>query len=132
MELDDVERLVRQTLALTGDFAASKRVDDAYLSLTITPLVADGDVAAIGRTRARIWTTGVEAFFLELDERYSLKEFDWEPAGQADIVRLMTRLACAYLLGRGTEVETKAAFGRLRRHFEIELDGQTYRFANNG
>ena len=42
MELDDVERLVRETLALTGDFAASKHLARGYLSLTITaPRPAD-------------------------------------------------------------------------------------------
>ena len=132
MELDDIERLVRETLALTGDFAASKRLDREYLSLTITaPLAADDIGARQGRVQARIWTSGAEAFFLELDERFNLKEFDWELEGQEDIVRLLTRLAIAYLQGHGVEGESKGTFGRRRKHFEIELDGQTYRFASN-
>ncbi len=130
MELDDIERLVREELAVTGDFAASKRLDREYLSLTITaPVAADG--ARQDRGQARIWTSGVEAFFLELDERFNLKEFDWKPEGQADIVRLMTRLAIAYLQGHGAEGVSKGAFGRRRNHYEIELDGRMYRFASN-
>lgn len=132
MELDDIERLVRETLGVTGSFAVSKRLDREYLSLTITaPLAADDGSTRQGRVQARIWTSGVEAFFLELDERWSLKEFDWEIEGQADIVRLMTCLAVAYLQGQGAERESKGAFGRRRRHFELELDGQTYGFAND-
>lgn len=132
MELDYIEHLVRETLALTGDFAASKRLDREYLSLTITaPLAADSGGARQDRVQARIWTSGAEAFFLELDERFNLKEFDWELEGQEDIVRLLTRLAIAYLQGHGVEGESKGTFGRRRKHFEIELDGQTYRFASN-
>lgn len=133
MELDDIERLVRETLALTGDFAASKRLDRGYLSLAITApsRAADNVNARPDRDQARIWTSGAEAFFLELDERFNFKEFDWELEGQADIVRLMTRLAMAYLQGHGAEGESKGTFGRRRKQFEIELDGQTYRFASN-
>lgn len=132
MEFDDTERLVREELVLAGDFAVSKRLDRDYLSLTINaPLDADNIGARQGRGQARIWTSGVEAFFLELDERFNLKEFDWELEGQADIIRRMTRLAIAYLHGHGVEGDSKGAFGRRRKHFEIELDGETYRFASN-
>jgi len=101
MELDDIERLVREKLALTGDFAVSKRlVDRNYLSLTITAPVAAGNIGARqGRVLVRIWTDGAEAFFLELDERFNLKEFDWELEGQADIIRRMTRLAKELVAG---------------------------------
>lgn len=132
MELDAIERLVREKLALTGDFAASKRLDREYLSLTITaPVAADNIGARQGRVQARIWTSGAEAFFLELDERFNLKEFDWKLEGQADIIQLMTRLAVAYLQGHGVEGDSKGALGRRRNHFEIKLDGRTYRFASN-
>ena len=130
MEFDDIERLVREKLALTGDFAVSKRlVERNYLSLTITaPVDADNVGARQGRVQARIWTDGAEAFFLEVDERFTFKEFDWELDGQADIIRRMTRLAIAYLQGHGVEGESKGTFGRRRQHLEIELDGETYRF----
>ncbi len=132
MELDDIERLVREKLALTGDFAVSKQLDRGYLSLTITgPAAANNIGARQGRVQARIWTSGAEAFFLELDERFNLKEFDWELEVQADIIQRMTRLAMAYLQGHGVEGDSKGAFGRRRNHFEIELDGSTYRFASN-
>jgi len=133
MEFDDIERLVREKLALTGDFAVSKRlVERNYLSLTITaPVDADNVGARQGRVQARIWTNGAEAFFLEVDERFTFKEFDWELDGQADIIRRMTRLAIAYLQGHGVEGESKGTFGRHRKNFEIELDGETYRFVSN-
>jgi hypothetical protein len=132
MELDDIERLVREKLALTGDFAVSKRlVDRNYLSLTITAPVAAGNIGARqGRVQARIWTNGAEAFFLDVDERFNFKEFDWELEGQADIIRRLTRLAIAYLQGHGVEGESKGTFGRRRKHFEIGLDGETYRFVS--
>jgi len=91
MELDDIERLVREKLALTGDFAVSKRLDRRDMSLTITaPVAADNIGAGQGRVQARIWTSGVEAFFLELDERFNLKEFDWELEGQAPAGRAVS------------------------------------------
>ncbi len=129
MEFDDIEHLVRETLALTGDFAVSKQLDRRYLSLTITaPMAAKNVGARQGRVQVRIWTSGVEAFFLVVDERFDFKEFDWELEGQADILRRMTRLAIAYLQGHGVEGESKGTFGRRRQHLEIELDGETYRF----
>jgi hypothetical protein len=131
MEFHDIEHLVRETLALTGDFAVSKQLDRAYLTLTITAPVAANNVGARqGRVQARIWTSGAEAFFLEVDERFNLQEFDWELKGQADIIRRMTRLAVAYLQGHGVEGESKGTFERRRRHFEIELDGETYSFVS--
>lgn len=132
MEFDNIEHLVREMLALTGDFAVSKQLDRGSLSLTITaPVAADNAGARQGRVQARIWTSGAEAFFLELDERFNLKEFDWEVEGQADIIRRMTRLAIAYLQGHGVEGENKGTLGRRRKHFEIELDGETYSFVSN-
>jgi hypothetical protein len=74
----------------------------------------------------------VEAFFLELDDLYDLKEFDWEPDGQREIVRTLARLALSYLRGAGVEVEMDARswFGRRRRrrYLDVVLDGETHRF----
>ncbi len=127
MELDDVEHLVRDALPASGRFAISSHTDRGYLTLAITRSPDAGESVAPGRrSLTHIQTYGVEAFHLRLDERFTLSEFDWEPDGQGQILRVMTGLAVAYLDGHG-EGRTKAgARGRRKDYFEIDLDGQTY------
>ena len=133
MDFDDIERIVHETLALGGTFVASKYVDHGYLSLVIQAVPSLGDAPRQAeRTQARIWTSGAEAFFLELDEHFDYKEFDWELEGQRDILRLLTKLGMAYLQGKGVEKERKISFGRHRLDLEIELEGHMYRFDGHG
>jgi len=131
MELQEIERLVRSTVHPAGEFdVATDLTGDGYLILTLSLIPvpwSDGSPKMRGR-RARITTSGVEAFFLELDSRFVLRDFDWETEGQRDIILRMTRLALAYLRGGGVEGERRGLFGRRHPVFSIDLDRQRFTF----
>jgi hypothetical protein len=64
--------------------AVRRAADEVGLQMTTKPGAADGYVELVltapeaGGRRARIATNGVEMFLLRLDDRYDLREFDWE------------------------------------------------------
>jgi hypothetical protein len=125
---DEILAVVRETLADEDSVEVTSSQKKGYLTI----LFQDRESGPSHASRhARLWTLGVEAFFLELDDLYDLKEFDWEPDGQREIVRELTRLALSYLRGAGVEVEMDARswFGRRRRRYlDVVLDGETHRF----
>lgn len=129
MNHDEILAVARETLADED----SVEVTSSQEKGCITILFQDRESGPSHAGRhARLWTSGVEAFFLELDDLYDLKEFDWEPDGQREIVRTLARLALSYLRGAGVEVEMDARswFGRRRRrrYLDVVLDGETHRF----
>jgi hypothetical protein len=126
---DEILAVVRETLADEDSVEVTSSQEKGYISI----LFQDRETGPSHVSRhARLWTSGVEAFFLELDDLYDLKEFDWEPEGQREIVRTLTRLALSYLRGAGVEAEEeeRSWFGRRRRrrYLDIVLDGETHRF----
>jgi hypothetical protein len=126
---DEVLAVVRATLADEDSVEVTPSQEKGYLSILFQD--RESGPSHVGH-RARLWTSGVEAFFLVLDDLYDLKEFDWEPEGQREIVRTLTRLAISYQRGAGVEVEKdeRSWFGRRRRrrYLNIVLDGETHSF----
>lgn len=124
-----VEEIVRSRLDPTsGLFVARSAGGDGCLtlivqanSLTHTPSRATG-------AQAQIETNGVDTFVLCLDGQFGYRDFDWVPEGQREILTLLSRLAEAYLAGKGCEGERRGFFGRRYSQLTLELDGQAYLF----
>lgn len=128
MSFDDIERVVRDGLATSAGTAYDLyRTEDAgYLYLELQPR----DTRAAQRS-ARIWTNGVEAFFVDLDNGFGYREFEWQAGAQPHAVRRLAVLAGRYLAGAGSARQVAGRFGRTRTYFEIELDGEIIRFSKS-
>lgn len=126
MAFDDIEQAVRDGLATSvGTAYDLRRTEDAgYLYLELRPR----GTGAAPRS-ARIWTNGVEAFFVDLDNGFGYREFEWEAGAQPHAVRRLAHLAGRYLDGAGSARQVAGRFGRTRTYFEMELDGEIIRFS---
>ena len=129
----DIEEIVRSGLGpqLRLDISASADVRHC-LTLTIQASASTRDHLRPDRVRARIATNGIDTFVLDLDDRFEYRDIDWEPQGQDEILRLMTRLARAYLAGGGRESEKRGLTGRRHRQLVLELDGEPFVFRVRG
>lgn len=126
MESEAILRVVREAVADTDWVEVTSSREGRYVSILI-----EGSQTTSARVKrhARLWSSGVEAFILELDDLYDRKDFDWEPEGQREIVWTLTRIAIEYLRGAGVQVTDRSRLGRRRHYLDIELDGGTYRFS---
>jgi hypothetical protein len=135
-----VEEIVRSRLDPTsGLLVARSAGGDGCLTLIVqanslahTPSRATGaqaqaNVWSLPRS-GRIETNGVDTFVLCLDGQFEYRDFDWVPEGQREILTLLSRLAEAYLAGKGCEGERRGFFGRRYSQLTLELDGQAYLF----
>ena len=124
----DMEEIVRSRLGPASGLAISSSADaDRHLSLTISAALP-AHPQPPQRVQSRIVTNGVDTFLLDLDGRFEYRDVDWDPAGQREILTLLTMLAEAYLAGRGREGVSRGLFGRRHGELTLELDGETYVF----
>lgn len=127
MDFATIEAVVREGVRMAGQPCDVHRSEDGgYLYLTLRE--EQGPQPPEAPRSARFWTTGVEAFFLDLDNGYSYRDFEWQEDAQVAIVRRLARLAGAYLAGAGEERRVRQRFGRVKRQFDIELDGERVTF----
>ncbi len=125
MDLDEVETVVRDALAKDGRLSTESSRRAGYVDILIR--LSRPDSADAASRHARIWSSGVEAFFLDVPNGFKYQEFDWEREGQLAVLGLLAALAREYLLGRFQEKEERISFGRQRRYLEIAVGGDSYR-----
>lgn len=127
MDLDEVEDIVRTAVREVGGLSVSCVRDGGYTEIRIG-VPAAGDLASVADDqRVRIWTSGVEAFFLEVPGGFGYQEFDHVPHGQVEALRLLVAPAVEYLSGRVEEKSARRSCRRPRRHLEVVVGGQTHR-----
>ncbi len=122
MELDDVEAVFGEAAHVEGLAAAFTRTTDGYVR-------ADLRLADVASDRSAVLSTnGVELFMLDLDDRYSLPQFEYVPGNQALMLRDIAGIAAAHL--RGESVPTTEPC-RWRKQplpcLDVQWDGGTYR-----
>ncbi|MCU1624082.1 MAG: hypothetical protein JWL79_2927 [Frankiales bacterium] len=106
---------------------------DAGVQVTVRPRTSDGyaelDVSTpdSGPRTACVVTNGVEAFCLRLDGRFDLREFDWEPEGQAAVIRTLVGVATAHLRGSSRRATRARWFRSDQEYLEVSHDGETFR-----
>lgn len=79
VELGEVEDIVEDAVREAGALSARSSRDGRYVDITVGLSSPGGSNA--GASRARIWTSGVEAFFLDLPGGFTHREFDHEREG---------------------------------------------------
>jgi hypothetical protein len=100
-----------------------QEVKGDYLESTLTLAGFDG----ADRPWARIRASGVELFFLVVDQGFGYTEFESDDDEQKDALRLMVELAVRYLQGRYARNVRRSIFGRQKEELTIEF-GQLYYF----
>jgi hypothetical protein len=65
---------------------------------------------------------------LELDDQFKYRDLDYDPEEKREFLKILAKLAEVYLDGKGREEVSRGIFGRSRRDFPLELDGETYIF----
>lgn len=96
------------------------RTEDGYLELDLTTPEA-------GDRTARIVTNGAEGFFLTLDGRFDLREFDWEAEGQQGVLHTLVGVAGAHLRGSSRRTSQARRLRADQEFLEVRHDGQTFR-----
>jgi len=125
----DIEEIVRSSLDPASGFVIVTSADaHHYLTMTIQTRRSPGTPPRLERAESRIRTNGVDTFVLDLDGSFEYRDIDWQPAGQREILTLMTRLAQAYLDGGGRPGEKRGVMGRRYSQLTLELDGLPYVF----
>ena len=124
MDLDEVEAIVDDATRRAGALFTRSSRKGRYVDVEIHLLSPHGPGAAAGA--ARVWTCGVEAFFLDLPGGFTYRDFDHERDAQVAILRLMVALAGEHLLARSQQREELDRFGRRQRYLEITVDGKAY------
>lgn len=126
---DEIEALISPVLPRGNEFTLDRRVDKRYLFLTIRRRLTRSEQDGSSRTEALLATSGVEAFFLTLDESWETQDFEWRPEAQRKMVLLFGRLAVAYLEGSGIEREWRSWLGRHHRELVLDIGGESYVFS---
>lgn len=126
MDLNEVEAVIQDAVQAAGAFELHSTRDGRYLDVTVR--LANGSDSD-QRAQAKIWTAGVEAFFVELPGGFVYREFDWQREGQLSALLLLSNLATQYLLGRYEKVEEYSSFLRRRPqpYIEISVHGKHYK-----
>jgi hypothetical protein len=122
VELSDVDALVRRAASAEDLVAASSRTSDGYTEVS---LVCSGDGIS-GRT-ALLFTNGAEGFHLRLDDRYYVREFEYEPDGQRETLRALVGVAAAHLRGKSVPVQATRRLRPDRDSVDVPWNGSTYR-----
>lgn len=125
MRLAEIQQIVYETLAEAEGVSIQSREEKKVIYIT---LQTQGDNQGEGkRRRAEIWTSGVEAFLLDVDGGYNYADFEYDEKNQSALVRRLATLAVEYLRGNYKVVEQVTPRGHIRKNIEITLDGETYR-----
>jgi hypothetical protein len=133
MDFLSFKAAVEAEVATLGDHlrVSFGRDGDLFVA-TLLPATGVGsstDRSGLPRTTARVTTTGVESFFLELDDRLFTVDFEYVEPEQPAIAQRLVRLADAYFSGGGVLSRRRGWFGRT--HVELRIpdqDGETVTF----
>jgi hypothetical protein len=127
MEPNSILAVVLHELELLerSDINAIRTFDSTPKAIEIE--MGQTDSSSHPHRSVKISTSGIESFFLTLDEKFQWQDFNWEESGQAEILMTMIRLTVSYLDGHGREEKVKK-FLRERSVFVLELDGSPYYF----
>jgi hypothetical protein len=125
----ELEEVVRSSLDPASGLVVSPSPDKDRTTLTIQR----GESTTFTSTRtervqARMSTVGTGWVLLVLDGQFRYREFNYDPEGEREALKILARLAEAYFAGKGREEVRRGIFGRNRREFPLELDGETYIF----
>ncbi|WP_432572271.1 hypothetical protein [Kineococcus sp. SYSU DK005] len=127
MDLDEVQDVVESAARQVGGLSVSSQRDGGYITILIRPSPPGGSGPLLADRRVQIWTSGAEAFFIDVPAGFGHQEFDHAHEGQVAVLHLLVSLAGEYLRGRFEEKEEPRPFGRARRYLEIAAGGQSYR-----
>lgn len=111
-------------MAASGEGLAAdiSRAADGYVEAKLR-LLGEGQE----RRQAVLFTTGVEAFHLRLDDRYYLHEFDHEPDGQRLVLRALVGVAAAHCRGESVPMKEPRLLRRGRDCLDVTWARETYR-----
>lgn len=128
----DSEEVVRSSLDPASGLVVSSSDENDRLTLIIhrIPSTTTHTSTCPQRAQARISTIGTGWVLLNLDGQFKFREFDYDPEGERELLKLMAKLAEAYFAGKGREEVRRGIFGRSRMEFPLELDGETYIFTD--
>ncbi|NAZ81044.1 hypothetical protein GTR02_04345 [Kineococcus sp. R8] len=126
LDLSEVEDIVKTAAQDVGGLSISSDKDAGYIRIFIGPPSGDPESVS-GDPQVRIWTSGTEAFFIDVPGGFGYQEFDDVPEGQVATLHLLVTLASRYLHGHFEEKEEQRSFGRRRRYLEISSRNEVYR-----
>ena len=111
LDLNEVEDIVKTAAQEAGGLSISSDRDAGYIKILVG--VPPGDLESVsGDRQVRIWTSGTEAFFIDIPGGFGYQEFEHVPEGQVAILHLLVTLAREYLHGHFEERErSKAPLG---------------------
>lgn len=114
---------MRHLAAEHGVSAEARRSSDGYAEIALS-VGSGGDKSR----SALLITNGVEMFNLELDGRFDVREFDWEPEGQRQSLAALVGVAAAHLRGESTAIRQPRRFRHQDREgLEVRWQGESYR-----
>jgi len=124
----ELEEVVRSSLDSASGLIVSSSSDKDRTTLTIERERTTRTSTRPERARARISTADTGWLLLDLDGQFKYRDLDYDPEGNREFLKILARLAEAYFAGKGREEVRRGIFGRSRREFPLELDGETYIF----
>lgn len=125
----ELEEVVRSSLDPASGLVVSSSSDKDRTILTIERSESTtGKSTRPERAQARISTTDTGWLLLDLGGQFKYRDLDYDPEGKREFLKILAKLAGAYLAGKGREEVRRGIFGRSRREFPLELDGETYIF----
>lgn len=122
VELHELQAVFQKAAEDEGLTATFSRTSDGYLR-------ADLRLADVASERSAVLSSnGVELFMLDLDDRYSLPQFEYVVADQALMLRGIAGIAGVHLRGGSVPAMEERGWGRQPRScLDIRWDGETYR-----
>jgi len=125
----ELEEVVRSSLDSASGLIVSSSSDKDRTTLTIERSDSTTRTSTRPeRAQARISTADTGWLLLDLDGQFKYRDLDYDPEGNREFLKILARLAEAYFAGKGREEVRRGIFGRSRREFPLELDGETYIF----
>lgn len=120
--MPEVEAAVRAAADAGGLAVALGRGRDGYVEAELRTPAGRGP----GRS-AVLFTNGVEAFHLRLDDRYDVREFEYEPSEQEAALRTLVGVAGAHLRGESVPAHERRWLRRDRDCLDIRWANDIYR-----
>lgn len=122
MKLPEVEAAVHAAADGGGLAVALRRTRDGYVEAELRTPSDRGS----GRS-ALLFTNGAEAFHLRLDDRFYLREFEYEPSEQEPVLRTLVGVAGAHLRGESVPAHERRWLRRDRQCLDIRWANDVYR-----